>query len=198
MMKRRDLLKMIAAATGTAFVSSNVLAYTIMPMQDSKDSGYSKDDVAFFNEVGESIIPRTDTPGSKDANVGSIMAILLADCYSPAQRKAFNDGIVSIKLKAKTRYAKDFLLLTPEQRLALLSSLDEEANIHNKKKGLGETHIIDDGLDLPHYFSIIKQLVLFSFFSSEVGATKVLRYVANPGSYDGNLPYKKGDKAWAT
>jgi hypothetical protein len=26
----------------------------------------------------------------------------------------------------------------------------------------------------------------------------VLRYVAVPGRYDGALPYKKGDKAWAT
>jgi hypothetical protein len=197
-MKRRDLLKMIAAATGTAFVGSNVLAYTVLPMVDRKDSGYSKDEVAFFNEVGESIIPRTDTPGAKDANVGSMMAILLADCYSFAQRKAFNDGIVSIKSKAKTRYGKDFLLLTNEQRLALLSSLDEEANMHNKKMALAETHISDGGSTLPHYFSIIKQLVLFSFFSSEIGATKVLRYVAIPGSYDGELPYKKGDKAWAT
>jgi hypothetical protein len=197
-MKRRDLLKMIAAATGTAFVGSNVLAYTVLPMQDSKDSGYSKDEVAFFNEVGESIIPRTDTPGAKDANVGSIMAIMLSDCYSPAQRQAFNDGIASIKSQAKTRYAKDFLLLTSEQRLALLSSLDEEANMHNKKMALAETQDSEDGSALPHYFSMIKQLVLFSFFSSEVGATKVLRYVAIPGSYDGDLPYKKGDKAWAT
>ena len=47
-MKRRDLLSMIAAATGTAFVGSNVLAYTVMPIQDSKDSGYSNDEVAFF------------------------------------------------------------------------------------------------------------------------------------------------------
>jgi hypothetical protein len=197
-MKRRELLKMIAAATGTAFVGSNVLAYTVLPMQDSKDSGYSKDEVAFFNEVGESIIPRTDTPGAKDANVGSIMAIMLADCYSPAQRQAFNGGIVSLKSQAKTRYAKDFLLLTSEQRLALLSSLDEDANMHNKKMTLDQAQISEDVLALPHYFSMIKQLVLFSFFSSEIGATKVLRYVAIPGSYDGELPYKKGDKAWAT
>ena len=31
-----------------------------------------------------------------------------------------------------------------------------------------------------------------------LGATKVLRYVSIPGKYDGALPYKKGDKAWAT
>ncbi|BCO17439.1 hypothetical protein KUC3_02960 [Alteromonas sp. KC3] len=36
------------------------------------------------------------------------------------------------------------------------------------------------------------------FFTSQVGATKVLRYVSIPGKYDGALPYKKGDKAWAT
>jgi hypothetical protein len=197
-MKRRDLLSMIAAATGTAFVGSNVLAYTVMPIQDSKDSGYSNDEVAFFNEVGEIIIPRTDSPGAKDANVGSIMSILLADCYSPVQQKAVKIGIESLRSKAKTRYAKDFLLLTHEQRIALLSSIDEEADMQNKKTVFANSSSNENELMLPHYFTIIKQLVLFSFFSSEVGATKVLRYEAIPGSYDGDLPYKKGDKAWAT
>ena len=197
-MKRRDLLSMIAAATGTAFVGSNVLAYTVMPIQDSKDSGYSNDEVAFFNEVGEIIIPRTDSPGAKDANVGSIMSILLADCYSPVQQKAVKSGIESLKSKAKTRYAKDFLLLTHEQRTALLSSIDEEADMQNKKTVFANSSSNEKELVLPHYVTIIKQLVLFSFFSSEVGATKVLRYEAIPGSYDGDLPYKKGDKAWAT
>jgi hypothetical protein len=197
-MKRRELLKMIAAATGTAFVGSNVLAYTVIPMVNSKNSGFSKDEIEFFNEVGESIIPRTDTPGAKDADVGSVIAILLADCYTQVQRKEFNDGIMSLKSKAKSQYSKDFLLLTPEQRLLLLSSLDEEANIYNKKMALAETQDSEDGTAVPHYFSMIKQLVLFSFFTSELGATKVLRYVAIPGSYDGDFPYKKGDKAWAT
>ena len=119
-MKRRDLLKMIVAATGTALVGSNVLAYTVLPMEDNQGSGYSIDDVAFFNEVGESIIPRTDTPGAKDANVGSMIAILLADCYSPDQRKFFNEGMLAIKSNAKSRYSKEFVLLTPEQRLAII------------------------------------------------------------------------------
>jgi len=35
------------------------------------------------------------------------------------------------------------------------------------------------------------------FFTSEVGATKALRYIETPGRYDGCMPYKKGDKAWA-
>lgn len=61
-----------------------------------------------------------------------------------------------------------------------------------------ETQINVDESALPHYFSMLKQLVLSSFFSSEVGATKVLRNAAIPGFYDGEIPYKKGDKVWAT
>jgi hypothetical protein len=45
---------------------------------------------------------------------------------------------------------------------------------------------------------MIKELTLSGFFSSEVGATKVLRYVAVPGKFIGSYPYKKGEKAWAT
>jgi hypothetical protein len=45
---------------------------------------------------------------------------------------------------------------------------------------------------------MMKELTLWGFFSSEIGATQALRYVAIPGRYEGCIPYKKGDKAWAT
>ena len=57
---------------------------------------------------------------------------------------------------------------------------------------------IEDKGPVPHYFTLMKQLTLFSFFTSEVGATKALRYVSIPGRYDGDMPYQKGDRAWAT
>jgi hypothetical protein len=43
----------------------------------------------------------------------------------------------------------------------------------------------------------MKELTLLGYFTSEVGATKALRYVPIPGRFDGCIPYKKGDKAWA-
>jgi hypothetical protein len=52
--------------------------------------------------------------------------------------------------------------------------------------------------DIPnHYFRMMKELTLLGYFTSEVGATKALRYIETPGHYDGCMPYKKGDKAWA-
>jgi hypothetical protein len=48
-----------------------------------------------------------------------------------------------------------------------------------------------------HYYTMIKQLTLFGYFTSETGMKQTLRYLPVPGKYDGAFPYKKGDKAWA-
>ncbi len=194
-MNRRELLKMIAAATGTAFVSANAMAYVTLPMKTINQTAFSKDDVAFFNEVGEVIIPRTDTPGAKDVNVGYIMAVMVTDCYTPAQQAAFKEGIASIKALAKSTYGKDFLLLNTDERTRLLATLNDEADVFNRKAKLAND---DAEKPMPHGFTLIKQLTLFTFFTSKEGANKVLRYVAIPGRYDGEMPYKKGDRAWAT
>lgn len=194
-MNRRELLKMIAAATGTAFVSANAMAYVTLPMKTINQTAFSKDDVAFFNEVGEVIIPRTDTPGAKDVNVGYMMAVMVTDCYTPAQQATFKEGIASIKALAKSTYGKDFLLLNTDERTRLLATLNDEADVFNRKAKLAND---DAEKPMPHGFTLIKQLTLFTFFTSKEGANKVLRYVAIPGRYDGEMPYKKGDRAWAT
>ena len=76
-----------------------------------------------------------------------------------------------------------------EQKKALLTTLDREAKEHEKNKKKE---------DPAHYFTLMKQLTLLGYFTSEIGATQALRYVAVPGKYEGCIPYKKGDKAWAT
>jgi hypothetical protein len=48
------------------------------------------------------------------------------------------------------------------------------------------------------FWGQIKDLTVTGYFTSEVGCTQALRYEPVPGRYDGEMPYKKGDKAWAT
>jgi hypothetical protein len=186
-MNRRDLVKLIAAATGTAFVSSSALGYVVLPQANVKETGFSEQDLNLLNEIGEIILPRTDTPGAKDADVARMMAIIVADCYTSEQRQAFKQGMLTLQKRAQNEYNKDFQQLPTELGFKMLSSLDKEARIYNVKNGT-----------VPHYFTLMKQLVMFTFFTSEIGATKVLRYVAVPGRYDGELPYKEGERAWAT
>ena len=162
--------------------------------------------VALLNEMGEVIIPQTDTPGAKAANVGATMAVLVTDCYTPLLQKTFLDGIKKISSLSQSRFNKQFVQLTKQEREALFNDLDVEAKAANLANGVyqgvetGKPSQWEPGTDepTPHYFTLLKQLTLYCFFTSQVGATKVLRYVAIPGRYDGAFPYKKGDKAWAT
>lgn len=49
----------------------------------------------------------------------------------------------------------------------------------------------------PHYFTLMKQLIIFGFFSSNVGATQVLQHSDITGDYC-YISYNKGDKAWTS
>ena len=187
-MERRELLKMIAALTGGVFIGSELLN----SCKSGPDVGglkFSQADTAFLDEVAETILPATKTPGAKVAKVGEFMVVMVNDCYEDKDQVIFHAGIGKLDEACKKANGKSFLEATPEQRTALLTTLDKEAKDYQKSK---------KPEDPAHYFTMMKQLTLFGFFTSKPGATEALRYIAVPGRYDGAYPYKKGDKAWAT
>jgi hypothetical protein len=202
MMDRRDLLKMIMATTGVALVGGNALAYEMTSQVPLSNTIFTPDDVILFNEIAEVVLPRTDTPGAKDANVGLMALILANDCYTKRERDTLVKGLKSLNEQSQKDYSSPYLLLNAQQKTVFVTQLDIDAKAYNNKQDIHYLSVTpydrnskDDKL-LPHYFTLIKQLTLFSFFTSKEGATKVLRYEAIPGKYNGDLPYKKGDKAW--
>jgi len=48
-----------------------------------------------------------------------------------------------------------------------------------------------------HYFALVRELSLQAYFSSEIGATKALRYIMTPGKWVGCVPLQPGQPAWA-
>ena len=85
-------------------------------------------------------------------------------------------------------YDNAFMKINPQQRHDLLVKLDNEQKeyMKNKKKE-----------DPSHYFRMMKELTLLGYFTSEIGCTQARRYVERPGKFEGSIPYKKGDKAFA-
>lgn len=203
-MNRRDLLKMIAATTGVAMVGSNALAYELKGQVPLSATTFNNDDVMLFNDIADVILPRTDTPGAKDLNVGLMALILANDCYTSTQKSAFAEGLKQIDSLSQKQFGKAYLLLSPAQKVEFVTQLDEQAKAHNRKVKIFYTGSSPFDRDaeasdpVPHFFTLIKQLTIFSFFTSKDGATKVLRFEAIPGKYNGELEYKKGDRAWAT
>ena len=141
-----------------------------------------------LGDVADTILPPTNSPGAKEAGVGTFIPVMVRDCYTTDQQKIFVEGLGQLEEVAKEKYGSGFQKLNASDRTALLATIDKEAQNHQQKK---------TEADRNHYFSLFKQLTLLGFFTSEVGATKALRYVQIPGKFDGDYPYKKGDRAWA-
>jgi len=187
-MNRRDAIGRVALIMGGTLIGAEYLLSGCKPKAAKVEDLFNADHVSFLDEVAETILPTTSTPGAKAAKVGDFMAVMVRDCYEPADQDIFLKGVGQIDDAANKKFSKKFMDLDATQRTALLTDLDKEQQEYSKTK---------KPKDPNHYFRMIKELTLLGYFTSEVGCTKALRYVPVPGRFDGCIPYKKGDKAWA-
>jgi len=200
-MNRRDAIGRVALIMGGAVIGAEFFLSGCKPGGASNVADlFKEDNVAFLNEVADTILPTTaGSPGAKAAKVGQFIAVMVRDCYTPADQQTFVDGIGKLNDAANKKSGSKFMDLTAQQRTDLLVDLDKEQKEFTTKRDKDMGADKAKHTELPkHYFRMIKELTLLGYFTSEIGATKALRYIAVPGHYDGNLPYKKGDKAWAT
>jgi len=211
-MDRRELLKMIAVLTGGVVIGGEVFL-TGCKAGGKADVGFTAANISLLDEVAETIIPTTATPGAKAAAVGEFMKVMVTDCYTEAQQTAFTNGIEALDKACKKANGKSFMDCTPVQRHDFLVSLEKEAKDFNQKRNeenksnreanekANSTLPWKDQKEFQaapsHYFTMMKQLTLLGFFTSKTGMTETLRHIAIPGRYDGAIPYAKGDKAWA-
>jgi len=187
-MQRRELIQLIAAITGCAFVGHDGLwaaGDTQAPLP------YSDSDVDFLDDVADTILPTTDTPGARDAAVGQFIARYSAACYPLDHIAVLKSGISDIDAQMQVLQGKGFRPANAAAKISLLTQIDRQAKEHAR---LVDTKPGDKS---PHYFTLMKQLTLFGFFTSEPGATRVARYRPVPGRYRGCIPYVKGETFWS-
>ena len=191
-MNRRELIKKISILTGAAVAGSDFFLAGCKTTDTASTGFFTEKDISFFDEVAETILPKTNTPGAKDAEVGKFMASYSMDCYDELQRTTLKDGIYKLNLSSEKMFGSPFTEATASQKQNLLTGIDADAKKYNEtNKGKSEKEY------KPHYFTLIKQLVLLGFFTSEPGITQVLRYIPVPGKYEGCIEYKEGETSWA-
>jgi hypothetical protein len=210
-MNRRELLKMIAAATGSVMIGGEFLLSGCKANSDSAPVAFTEENIAFLDEVAETILPQTNTAGAKAAGVGRFMTVMVNDCYTKDNQEIFHKGINILNDECNKMHKVDFMKASPEQRKQLLVAVDKETkdyvkkqadaeNVQKQKQRQGQERNTDDfkAQTLPnHYFQQLKQLAIFGYFTSEKGRTEALRYTPVPGKFEGVIDYKKGDKAFA-
>ena len=187
MMDRRAAIGRLLAITGTLAIGADAFLSGCSRATPARRRAFTPADIALMDEIGETILPTTDTPGAKAVGIGQFMASMAIDCYDDASFASLYDGLATVDEACRRDAGTSFMSATPAQRTALLDKLDVEQRAKSRRRTDGEA---------PHYFRLMKELTLLGYFSSEIGCTQALRYVEAPGAYRGDVPYRKGERAW--
>jgi glucoside 3-dehydrogenase (cytochrome c) hitch-hiker subunit len=192
MTRREAVLRVSALLGGAALVGQSALLGGCAAESGTRPSTgrlLSRSAIAFLDEIADTILPETSTPGAKAAGVGAFMAVMVADTYDGTEQAIFRAGLRSLDDECRAMHGLDFMSCTPAQRLALVERLDREQFDYMNSRAPGAP---------VHYFRMIKELSLLGYFTSEIGYRQAMRYVETPGRFDPCLPYSPGDRSWAS
>jgi gluconate 2-dehydrogenase gamma chain len=146
---------------------------------------FNASQAALTTALAQTIIPATDTKGAADVGVPGFIESMVKDIYTEEQRTSFLDGLNRFDERCREETGQNFARLNAEEQF-------EFASIENKNA------IESEPAEGPQFFLIFKELTLVGYFTSEVGATQVLRYEEVPGIYEGCIPFEDVGRTWAT
>ena len=95
---------------------------------------FTVQDIDLLDEIADTILPTTKTPGAKAAQVGAFMALMVTDTYKPSDQQVFRAGMGTLDASCQKTNGVTFMAATPAQRLALLETLDREQKAHGEAR----------------------------------------------------------------
>ncbi|WP_157964614.1 gluconate 2-dehydrogenase subunit 3 family protein [Algibacillus agarilyticus] len=190
---RRQFMYQLSAVLGTGVACqlldgsgfNHAMAYQAVEHSEKIAGAYlNQDQKLLLRTICDVVLPKTDTPSAAELDVHGFIVHQMQACYTTEQRKNLDDLLSLIDLQTKQSTQKPFVLLTPEQQIKILNNL-EQAKLPFKQTDRDT-------------FKSLKQLMVFGYFTTQVGATQALNYQAVPGGFKGSIKHSPTDKAWGS
>jgi hypothetical protein len=181
-MNRRQSLLTLSAASGHALFPEVLARFGLALAAPTEAAPWrpevlSAEQGRLVEELVETIIPATDTPGARAARVHVFVDLVLKHCRSASEQAGFVKGLVALESECRARHGTDFAATPTASREELLKRLEAAAD---------------------PFVRSLKELTVLGYCTSELGATQGLAYVAVPGEYRGCVDSKPGQKGWAS
>lgn len=133
------------------------------------------------------LIPATETPGARAAQVNLFLDTLLTDWYAADERDAILAGLADLDARARAAGDAGFAGASPDHRTAILRALDGETT---------EWQVLPADTRGPEpYYHRLKWATVYGYYTSEIGAEDEQHYQIIPGRYDGCAPVHPGAAA---
>lgn len=190
-LSRRDAIGRLTVLVGGA-LSAPALAAVLSgcraepPGEDWVPKALTPDQLDLLTLLVDRIIPATDTPGASDVGVPAFIDTLLGDWADPDERDRFLAGLAALDEESVAAHGAPFSAATTEQQDAILARLDEEG-----------VRAREAEVEPLPYFAVLKEWTLVGYYTSEIGATQELQWLAVPGRYEGDLPLDEVGRTWA-
>lgn len=175
-LKRREALRRLAAgAVGAATLPSWVetlaalartqahahAASSAIGLQDWAPRVLTAQQNDAVIQLTELIIPETDTPGARIAQVNRFIdGVLVA--ARPADRGKFLDGLAWMDERSRKLFGKDVAAANTAEQTALLTRLSDEEN-----------HAAEDRIGV-EFFQAIKSMTINGYYTTEIGLRQEL------------------------
>ena len=184
MQQRRALLKRVAWMLGGAVSAPAALAIlqgcsAREAPSDGTGTSWSPKlltgpEALMVSAIAGTLIPKTDTGGAYEAGVPAFIDGVLEAVYPKDAQDRFKAGIAEFAAAATTAKGKSFLEQVPGEREEFLreSIVSALAGEHEHKP----------------FILVARELALLGYYTSKVGITENMEYVAVPGEYHGCVP----------
>jgi len=186
-MKRRTAIKNTAFFMG-GILSASAIA-TIFDSCVAPAAGevwtpdfFSVDQGKLVTKIADILIPSTDTAGAVETLVPQFVDRVVKLRLTAEDQTAVQAGFKAFEEACQAANGKGFLKCSDAEQLAFLQAQEKTALKSED----------------PTLFGGLKELIYRGYFTSEVGATEVLKYESVPGNYDGCIPFSEVNGSWAT
>ena len=175
-MERREVLRAFGATAALSLLPRN--AHAVWELVEARAAAtaatLTPGQIAIINAVGDTILPRTDTPGASDVGVADWVDVLVAEYYSDEEKATFLAGLEAIDASAKTSSGSSLSDLAPGARATVIASIEAAT---------------DRRAEPARTYWRLKGLVIHGYFTSERIQTMVLKTPVMPGKFVGDAPH---------
>lgn len=187
-MDRREMIKELSLGLGLSIsVPSLLLTMQACQNEESAAGGQllSTSQLNFLGDLGEFILPRTNTPGAADLNLHNFVLKMLEGVYDEDGQKDFISGLEDFQARCKNKYGKVFSDCGEQQKSEFLQNQEKIS-----PKLMGNVWGSSIGPETkPDFYRQVKSLFLLGYFSSEEIGRNHLNYVPVPGKFEGCIDY---------
>jgi len=185
----RGLTALIGASAAAQLTSGNALAEAFSYKAKESTTAYagkvfSKNQMITVATICAVVLPKTDTPSAAELDVHGFIDHQLATCHSKSQQQQALHIVDEIDRKSLQHFSKIFIHLKLDQQTPLLIAI--------------EASELDFSLKHKEQFKTLKSLLVFGYFTTEIGATQALNYQAVPGGFKGSIPYDSVGKSYGS